>query len=63
MMLEWKNNSSMSSADLKESWLTECFKWFLKRDAYKEKYGAAAIVHNGIIQVFMFSYDEEERGI
>ena len=46
MMLEWKNNSSMSSADLKESWLTESFDLFPKRDAYKGKYGAAGIVHN-----------------
>ncbi len=53
MMLEWKNNSSMSSADLKELWLTECFKWFPKRDAYNGKYGAAAIVHNGISPVLL----------
>ena len=59
-ILEWKNNPSMSPADLKESWLTECFKWFPKRDANKGKYGAAGIVHNGINPVFvMFSYEEE----
>ena len=43
----------MSSADLKESWLTECFKWFPKRDDYKGKYDAAGIVPNGISPVLL----------
>ncbi len=35
MILEWKNNSSVSSSDLKKLWYEECIKWFPKRDAYK----------------------------
>ena len=60
MILEWKNNSSVSSSDLKKSWYEECIKWFPKRDAYKGKYGAAGIVHNGATPVFvLFSYDTD----
>ena len=61
MILEWKNNSSMSSSDLKKSWYEGCVKWFPNRDTYKGKYGAAGIVHNGVTPVFVvFSYDEEK---
>ena len=60
ILLEWKSNSSMSPADLKQSWLTECLRWFPNRDTYKGKYAAAGIVHNGMNPVFVvFSYDGE----
>ena len=60
ILLEWKGNSSMSPADLKQLWLTECLRWFPTRDTYKGKYAAAGIVHNGMNPVFVvFSYDGE----
>ena len=61
MILEWKNNSSVSSSDLKKSWYEECIRWFPRADAYKGKYAAAGIVHNGATPVFVvFSYDGEK---
>ncbi len=58
VILEWKDDHSMSSGDLKESWLQEYLKFFPKRDAFKDKYGAAGIVHNRISPILVgFSYN------
>ena len=58
MILEWKNNSSVSSSHLKKSWYEECIKWFSRAVAYKGNYATAGIVHNGVTPVFVvFSYE------
>ena len=57
VLLECKDDRAIPSADMNESWLQACLKWFPNLQHNKGKFGACAIVHIGSSPVFIvFSY-------